>query len=142
MRIHYTGRQVEITPGIKEQVAEKLDKIHRIMGRHLDLEAHVILSLERHLHSSEITLNLKDHPLVGLASGTDFYSSLQEATERLETQVLRHRRRRRVMQRHSRSLRKLTTRVAGWTAGEPPLPRKRPRTPAAGKTPTRRRAGL
>ena len=108
MRIHYTGRQVEITPRIKLQVEEKLDKVHRLLGRHLDLEAHVILSQERHLHTSEVTLNLKKQPLVVVAAASDFYSSLQEALDNLERQVVRGRQKKRVLQRRSKASRVLT----------------------------------
>ena len=103
MKIHYTGRQVEITPHIKSLVEEKMSKIHKILGRHLDLEAHVVLSLERHLHSSEVTLNLKNHPLVGLAATADFYSSLQEAMEKLEKRVIKYKGRGRVLKRRANS---------------------------------------
>lgn len=99
MRVHYTGRQVEITPVIKTQVEEKLNKVHKILGPHLDLEAHVILSQERHRHTSELTLNLKNHSLVGLGVTHDFYSSLQEALENLEKQVLKYKSRGRVLKR-------------------------------------------
>ena len=62
MKVHFTGRQVEITSAIRSRVEQKLRKIHKILGSHLDLEAHVILSLERHRYTCEVTLNLKHHP--------------------------------------------------------------------------------
>ncbi len=102
MKIHYTGRQVEITPLIKSLVEEKLNKIHKILGPHLDLEAHVILSQERHLCSSEVTLNLKNHLLVGISSTPDSYGSLQEAMEKLEKRVIKYKDRGRVLKRRSR----------------------------------------
>ncbi len=84
MKIHFTGRQVEITPAIRFRVEQKLRKIHKILGSHLDLETHVILSLEHHRYTSEVTLNLKHHPLVGLSLKHDFRASLREALEKLE----------------------------------------------------------
>ena len=59
MKVHYTGRQVEITPAIQSRVEQKLQKIHKILGSRLDLEAHVILSLERHRYTTEVTLHLR-----------------------------------------------------------------------------------
>ena len=90
MKVHYTGKQVEITPAIRSRVEQKLQKIHKILGSHLDLEAHVILSLERHRYSTEVTLNLKNHPLVGLSVQHDFRASLQEALEKLEKQAVKY----------------------------------------------------
>ncbi len=101
MKVHYTGRQVEVTPQVKTQVEDRLNKLHKFLGRHLDLEAHVILSLERHLHTTEITLPLKNQPVVGIASLPDQYSSVKEALEKLETQVLRHKDYMRVTKRRS-----------------------------------------
>lgn len=103
MKIHYTGRQIEITPNIKSQVEEKLNKIHKILGAHLDLEAHVILALERHRYTTEVTLNLKHQPLVGLSVTHDFHSSLQEALEKLEKQAIKYKGRNRERKRRARS---------------------------------------
>ncbi len=90
MKIHYTGRQVEISPKIRSQVEEKLNKIHRIVGLRLDLEAHVTLSLERHRYSSEVTLGLKNHPLVVLSSNHDCYVCVQDALEKMEKQAIKY----------------------------------------------------
>ncbi len=105
MKIHYTGRQVEITPTLRSQVEEKLNKIHKILGRHLDLEARVIVSLERHRYGTEVTLPLKNHPLVGLGITHDLYSSLQEALEKLEKQVIKYKDRSRERKRRPRASR-------------------------------------
>ncbi len=90
MKVHYTGKQVEITPAIRSRVEQKLRKIHKILGSHLDLETHVILSLERHRYSTEVTLNLKNHLLVGLSVKHDFRASLQEVLEKLEKQAVKY----------------------------------------------------
>ena len=90
MKVHFTGRQVEITPAIQSRAGQKLQKIHKILGSYLDLEAHVILSLERHRYTTEVTLNLKNHPLVGLSVKHDSRASLQEALEKLEKQAVKY----------------------------------------------------
>jgi putative sigma-54 modulation protein len=116
MKVHYTGRQIDVTPQVKAQVEDKLNKLHKFLGKHLDLEAHVILSLERHLHTTEITLPLKNQPVVGIASLPDQYSSVKEALEKLETQVLRHKDYTRVTKRRSDAPR--TARAEGETPAE------------------------
>ncbi len=103
MRIHYTGRQVEIVPAVQRMIESKLNKIHKILGAHLDLEAHVILSQERHRFATEMTLNLKHQPLVGLGVAHDFRSSLQEALEKLEKQAVKYKTRYREKKRRVRA---------------------------------------
>ena len=123
MKVHYTGRQVEITPALRSRVEQKLRKIHKILGSHLDLEAHVILSLERHRYTTEITLNLKNHPLVGLSVRHDSRASLQEALEKLEKQVIKYKTRGRARKRRPVASQKeaLRTTTAG-RRGRPPAP--------------------
>jgi ribosomal subunit interface protein len=66
------------------------------------LEAHVILSQERRRFTTELTLNLKHQPLVGLAVTHDFRSSLQEALEKLEKQAVKYKTRYREKKRRVR----------------------------------------
>lgn len=115
MRVHYTGRQVDITRNVRSQVEEKLNKLHRHLGWHLDLEAHVIIELERHFYTTEVTLNLKgNHSLVGVASAPEIYPSVQESLDRLDTQVHKYKDRGRERKRRTRAA--LVTKTDGTPA--------------------------
>ena len=89
MKIIYTGRQVELAPAQLKKVEAKFAKVGKLIDRREEKEAHVILSLERHLHHCEITVNYRNHPLVGVASDPDLFTSIQGAVERLEKQALK-----------------------------------------------------
>lgn len=102
MNIHYTGRQVEVTPMVREQVEARLKKLHKILGGRSSWETHVTLSQVRHRHEVEITVNMRDHALVGVAETPDLYSSLCEALDKLEKQALRHKERQQVKKRRAR----------------------------------------
>ena len=52
MKITYTGRQVELTPAQLKKLEARFAKIGKLLdGGKRECEAHVILSLERHLHT-------------------------------------------------------------------------------------------
>jgi putative sigma-54 modulation protein len=47
------------------------------------------LSLERHLHQAEITVNYYNHPLVGIGSNVDLFNAIHSALEKLEKQAIK-----------------------------------------------------
>ena len=51
----------------------------------------MILSLERHLHHAEVTVNYYGHQLVGLGSNTDLFTAIHAAAEKLEKQAVKAR---------------------------------------------------
>ncbi len=91
MKITYTGRQVELTPAQLKKLEARFAKVGKLLDGRREWEAHVILSLERHLHEAEITVNYFNHPLVGLGSDSDLFTAIHSAIERLEKQAVKHR---------------------------------------------------
>ena len=72
MKVTFTGRQEPYTPAQKKRLDAKLAKLAKLMdSRGGEREAHVILTSERHLRRAEITVNVHDHPMVGLAAEGD-----------------------------------------------------------------------
>ncbi len=63
MKITYTGRQVELAPAELKKLEARFAKIGKLLDGKRESEAHVILSLERHLHEAEATVNYYGHPL-------------------------------------------------------------------------------
>jgi putative sigma-54 modulation protein len=91
MKITYTGRQVELTPAQLKKLEERFAKVGKLLDGKREWEAHVILSLERHLHEAEVTVNYFNHPLVGLGSNNDLFTAIHAAIEKLEKQAVKHR---------------------------------------------------
>ena len=91
MIIHYTGKQGVFTPVQQRKMESRFDKLGRLLDRRggQDKEAHVILTVERHLNHAEVTIRFGDHPLVGLASDVEQYAALTAALDKLEKQVLK-----------------------------------------------------
>lgn len=91
MKITYTGRQVELAPGHLKKLEARFVKIGKLLDGRSECEAHVILSLERHLHHAEATVHYFGHQLVGLGSDSDLFTAIHAAAEKLEKQALKAR---------------------------------------------------
>jgi putative sigma-54 modulation protein len=91
MKITYTGRQVELAPAQLKKLEARFAKVGKLLDGRRECEAHVILSLERHLHHAEVTINYYHHQLVGLGSNNDLFTAIHSAVEKLEKQVVKTR---------------------------------------------------
>jgi len=90
MRVTYTGRQEPFAPDQQQKPETKLAKLAKLLdSRGGEREARVILTSERHLRRAEITINLYDRPMVGVAAEADQFTAIFQAVERLEKQVLK-----------------------------------------------------
>jgi putative sigma-54 modulation protein len=107
MNLHYTGRQVELSDAQRRKLEVKFQKIQKILGNRHEPEVHVILSQERHLHHAEVTLNFRHHTMVVECSGTDLFTTVQEAAEKLEKQIIRNKDKWRELKRRSKPLREI-----------------------------------
>jgi len=89
MRITYTGRQVELAPAQLKKIEAKFAKVGKLLDGREEREAHVILSLERHLHQAEITAHYHNHELVGIGANSDLFNAIHSALDRLEKQAIK-----------------------------------------------------
>lgn len=91
MKITYTGRQVELAPAQLKKLEARFAKVGKLLDGRRESEAHVILSLERHLHQVEVTVNYFHHQFVGIASSADLFQAIHTAIEKLEKQAIKQR---------------------------------------------------
>jgi putative sigma-54 modulation protein len=108
MNVEYTGRHYEVTIAIRKEVETGLTKIRKILGD--KFETKVILTVEKHRHKAEITINPRNGPLVGLAQAKDMSIAVNEAIDHLEKQAIKYKTR---WQSKKRSARK-TEEVNKW----------------------------
>ncbi len=86
MKINITGRHVEITDALRDHLQARLDSAFTDFPRVENV--HVILNLEKHRHSVEITAHLPRHGHVeAKAESHDMYASIDQAAERAATQL-------------------------------------------------------
>jgi putative sigma-54 modulation protein len=88
MKIEITGRQIDVTPALKQHAEEKLGKLERLLDG--DAEAHVVLSISRHRHIAEIQIKAGHLVLSGTEETGDLYASIGEVVDKLERQALKH----------------------------------------------------
>lgn len=89
MKITYTGRQVELAPAQLKKIEANFAKVGKLLDGRKESEAHVILSLERHLHQAEVTVNYHGHQLVGIGANNDLATAIRTAVEKLEKQAVK-----------------------------------------------------
>jgi len=99
MNVEYTGRHYEVTAHNRKEVESGLGKIRKILGD--KFETKVILTLEKHRHKAEITINPRNGPLVGAAQSGDMSSAINGALEHLEKQAVKYKTRWRTQKRHN-----------------------------------------
>ena len=77
MRLAITGRQVEITPGIRQLIEKRLAKLERILNDRA-LSAVITLATEKYRHVAELAVHAKgDHLLTSVGHGTTWPLSIR-----------------------------------------------------------------
>lgn len=100
MNVEYTGRQYEITPAVRKQVEHGLGKLEKLFGSSFD--SHVILTLEKHRNIAEITIKIRNHPIVGVAEATEMSAAVGEALGKIDRQAVKYKSRWRTKKRQPR----------------------------------------
>jgi putative sigma-54 modulation protein len=88
MNIDFTGRNIEITPAIRDYAGKLLGKLEKILDGPLD--AHIVLFVEKHRHVAEVQLKSRAGTFSGQEETGDLYASINEAIDKVERQVRRH----------------------------------------------------
>jgi len=86
MKLMLTGRNVEVTPALRQQVVRRLARLERVLGG-AALSAQVVLQSEKYRLVTDLTLHMRgDHVLTGVGGATTWALSIKEAAERIEQQ--------------------------------------------------------
>ena len=89
MRYTITGRNIEVTQGLREAVEDKLGKLEKYFTP--DTEAVVTLSVQRELQKIEVTIPVKGSIIRAEQSSTDMYVSIDLVEEIIERQIKKYR---------------------------------------------------
>lgn len=88
MRLNITFRNLNATDALKQYASEKIERVHKYLDR--AGEAHVVLSLERHLHHADISIHAGTFLLRGREKSEDMYASIDLAMDKIERQLRRY----------------------------------------------------
>ena len=89
MRITITGRNIELTEGLKAAVEERLSKLEKFFTA--DTDVFVTLSVERERQKIEVTIPIKGHVIRSEQVSNDMYVSIDLVEEVIERQLRKYR---------------------------------------------------
>lgn len=88
MRFTITGRNIEVTQGLREAVEDKLGRLDRFFAP--ATEAVVRLSVQKDIQKIEVTIPVKGHIIRAEESSSDMYVSIDLVEEILERQLKKY----------------------------------------------------
>ena len=88
MKFIIVGRNVEVTPGLKAAVEDKIGKLEKYFTP--DTEAHVTLSVEKDRQKIEVTIPVKGSIIRSEQVSNDMYVSIDLVEEIIERQLKRY----------------------------------------------------
>src|SRR3954466_1304562 len=88
MQLNITFRNLASSDSLKEYAQDKVERVHKYLDR--AGEAHVVLSLERHLNHADITIMSGAWLLRGREKSEDMYASIDLAMDKIERQLRRY----------------------------------------------------
>ena len=87
MDVDFTGRQVNVTDGLRQYTHQRLRKLDKLLPGNPKL--HVILAAEKRGRTAEITATFPDQKLVSVVEAGDHRSAIKGALDKLERQAVR-----------------------------------------------------
>ncbi len=88
MRYTITGRNIDVTEGLKSAVYEKIGKLEKFFAP--DTEAHVTLSVEKDRQKIEVTIPVKGSIIRAEQTSSDMYVSIDLVEEIIERQLKKY----------------------------------------------------
>lgn len=89
MQVSVTFRHMEATDALKTFASDKVSRIEKYI--HSPTDAHVVLSVEKHMHRAEINVIANGLRIRGEESSGDMYGSIDGAAAKIERQLKRYR---------------------------------------------------
>jgi putative sigma-54 modulation protein len=87
MRLELTGRHLDITPALRRLVTRKLDRLDRLLS-HSAMSAHVVLTREKRLLRTDLTLHARGEKFLhGASEASTWVMSVGQAVEKTAQQA-------------------------------------------------------
>ena len=88
MQLNITFRHLDPIDSLKNYAREKVERVNKYLDK--ATEAHVVLSLEKHLHHADISIQSGSFLLRGRDRSEDMYASIDLAMDKIERQLKRY----------------------------------------------------
>lgn len=118
MQVSVTFRHMAPTGALKDFASDKVARIEKYISTPTD--AHVVLSVEKHMHKAEINMHANGMRLRGEDMSDDMYASIDRAVTKIERQL--HRYRDKLASHKAREGHALKVKLAVLEAGREPEP--------------------
>ena len=89
MKFIITGRNIDVTPGLKSAVEDKIGKLEKYFTP--ETEVHVTLSVEKDRQKIEVTIPVKGTVIRSEQISSDMYVSIDLVEEAIERQLIKYR---------------------------------------------------
>ncbi len=85
MQLHFTGRNIDVTPALKSFTQEKFQRLER---RHTQIsQVHITFHVEKVMQIAEATAHFNGTEIHASAESTDLYAAIEEMIDKLVTQI-------------------------------------------------------
>ncbi len=88
MQLHYTGKNIEITPALKAHTDEKFAHLNnKFQGI---TNVYIVFAVERNNQMAEATIHIHGKEINATATTNDMYHSIDAMIDKLSTQLAKH----------------------------------------------------
>lgn len=88
MNVQLTGHHVEVTPGLREHLVEKLDRVKHHFDQVVDVKA--VFSVEKNIQKASLSLRANGQDFHAEDSEESLYAAIDLAVDKLDKQVVKH----------------------------------------------------
>ena len=88
MRFIFTGKNMNVEEGLKERVVKKLSRMEKLLPN--DAEAHVIVSMNKHLTTMEVSIPMHKRTLRAEVTDADVGNCIDAVVDVLDRQVVKY----------------------------------------------------
>ena len=88
MKVIVTGRNVNITNSLRDNIESKLDKLEKYFNK--EAEVQVTLSVEKERQIMEVTIPLSGSVLRAEEATTDMFTTIDRVVDKLDSQLRKH----------------------------------------------------
>lgn len=89
MRFTISGKNIDITEGLRQRVIQKLSKLDKFFADETEIQ--ITLSVERLRHIIEATIPMKGTIIRAEEEAEDMYAAIDDVVDILERQITKHR---------------------------------------------------
>jgi len=89
MEVTVVGRNIVITDALRAYAEKKVDKLQKYFEREI-VDAQVTMSVERGIHTADVTIQVDGLLLRGEERTGDMYASIDSAVDKIERQIRKY----------------------------------------------------